>query len=114
MRKMRVLHRNQDNLQKSPESVRQSLRSFIDLKGKLDLKVKRVLQANDRGKLDLKVKRAYSSYQKNPEIEKIQVGGVCPLFVTVHVLVWPANIVPLQSCEKLGAHEPGGVSSDTE
>ena len=32
---------------KSPESVRQSLRSFIDLKGKLDLKVKRVLQASD-------------------------------------------------------------------
>src|SRR5918992_5185676 len=29
-----------------PESVRQSLRSFIDLKGKLDLKVKRVLQAS--------------------------------------------------------------------
>ncbi len=37
---------NQDNLQ-SPESVRQSLHSFIDLKGKLDLKVKRVLQASD-------------------------------------------------------------------
>jgi ketosteroid isomerase-like protein len=32
---------------KSPESVRQSLRSFIDLKGKLNLKVKRVLQASD-------------------------------------------------------------------
>ena len=32
---------------KSTESVRQSLRSFIDLKGKLDLKVKRVLQASD-------------------------------------------------------------------
>ena len=32
---------------KSPESVRQSLRNFIDLKGKLDLKVKRVLQASD-------------------------------------------------------------------
>jgi ketosteroid isomerase-like protein len=32
---------------KSPESVRQSLRSFIDLKGKLDLTVKRVLQASD-------------------------------------------------------------------
>ena len=28
-------------LAKSPESVRQSLRSFIDLKGRLDLKVKR-------------------------------------------------------------------------
>ena len=28
-------------LAKSPESVRQSLRSFIDFKGKLDLKVKR-------------------------------------------------------------------------
>ena len=34
-------------LAKSPESVRQSLRTFIDLKGKLDLKVKRVLQASD-------------------------------------------------------------------
>jgi ketosteroid isomerase-like protein len=34
-------------LAKKPESVRQSLRSFIDSKGKLDLKVKRVLQAND-------------------------------------------------------------------
>jgi uncharacterized protein (TIGR02246 family) len=34
-------------LAKSPESVRQSLRNFTDLKGKLDLKVKRVLQASD-------------------------------------------------------------------
>jgi ketosteroid isomerase-like protein len=34
-------------LAKSPESVRQSLRSFIDLKGKLDLKVNRVIQASD-------------------------------------------------------------------
>ena len=34
-------------LAKSPESVRQSLRSFIDSKGKLDLKVKRVLQVSD-------------------------------------------------------------------
>jgi ketosteroid isomerase-like protein len=34
-------------LAKNPESVRQSLRNFIDLKGKLDLKVKRVLQASD-------------------------------------------------------------------
>jgi ketosteroid isomerase-like protein len=34
-------------LARSPESVCQSLRSFIDLKGKLDLKVKRVLQASD-------------------------------------------------------------------
>ena len=34
-------------LAKSPESVRQSLHSFIDFKGKLDLKVKRVLQASD-------------------------------------------------------------------
>jgi uncharacterized protein (TIGR02246 family) len=31
-----------------PENIRQSLRSFIDVKnGKLDLKVKRVLQTND-------------------------------------------------------------------
>src|ERR671910_1870799 len=34
-------------LAKSSESVRQSLCNFIDLKGKLDLKVKRVLQASD-------------------------------------------------------------------
>lgn len=34
-------------LAKGPESVRQSLRNFIDLKGKLDLKVKRVLQTSD-------------------------------------------------------------------
>jgi ketosteroid isomerase-like protein len=34
-------------LAKNPESVRQSLRNFIDLKGKLDLKVKRALQASD-------------------------------------------------------------------
>ena len=34
-------------LAKSPESVRQSLCSFIDLKGKLNLKVKRMLQASD-------------------------------------------------------------------
>jgi uncharacterized protein (TIGR02246 family) len=34
-------------LAKNPESVRQSLRSFIDLKGMLDLKVKRVIQASD-------------------------------------------------------------------
>lgn len=34
-------------LAKSPESIRESLRSFIDLKGKLDLKVKRVLQVSD-------------------------------------------------------------------
>ena len=37
----------QGQLAKGPESVRQSLRSFIDLKGKLNLKVKRVLQASD-------------------------------------------------------------------
>jgi ketosteroid isomerase-like protein len=34
-------------LAKGPESVRQSLRNFIDLKGKLDLEVKRVLQTSD-------------------------------------------------------------------
>ena len=32
---------------KDPESIRQCLRNFIDVKGKLDLKVKRVLQASD-------------------------------------------------------------------
>ena len=34
-------------LAKSSESVRQCLLNFIDLKGKLNLKVKRVLQASD-------------------------------------------------------------------
>jgi uncharacterized protein (TIGR02246 family) len=34
-------------LAKSPETIRQSLRSFIDLNGKLNLKVKRVLQSSD-------------------------------------------------------------------
>ena len=34
-------------LAKSPETIRQSLRSFIDMNGKLDLKVKRVLRASD-------------------------------------------------------------------
>jgi uncharacterized protein (TIGR02246 family) len=32
---------------KSPETIRQSLRTFIDVNGKLDLKVKRVLQTSD-------------------------------------------------------------------
>ena len=34
-------------LAKSPEFIGESLRSFIDLKGRLDLKVKRVLQTSD-------------------------------------------------------------------
>ena len=34
-------------LVKSPDDIRQSLRNFIDMNGKLDLKVKRVLKAND-------------------------------------------------------------------
>ena len=34
-------------LAKNRESISQSLRGFIDLKGKLDLKIKRVLQASD-------------------------------------------------------------------
>ena len=34
-------------LAKNPDGIHQSLRSFIDLMGKLDLKVKRVLQASD-------------------------------------------------------------------
>jgi uncharacterized protein (TIGR02246 family) len=34
-------------LAKSPDGIHQSLSSFINLKGKLDLKVKRVLQASD-------------------------------------------------------------------
>ena len=35
-------------LAKSPEGIRESLRGFIDMNGKLDLKVKRVLKASDR------------------------------------------------------------------
>jgi len=46
MRVVHVLQHSQDSLQ-SPESVRQCLLNFIDLKGNLDLKVKRVLQASD-------------------------------------------------------------------
>jgi uncharacterized protein (TIGR02246 family) len=34
-------------LAKNPEGIRESLRSFIDMNGKLDLKVKRVLRASD-------------------------------------------------------------------
>jgi uncharacterized protein (TIGR02246 family) len=34
-------------LAKSPETIRQCLRSFIDMNGKLELKVKRVLQTSD-------------------------------------------------------------------
>ena len=34
-------------LAKSPDGIRDSLRSFIDMNGKLDLKVKRVLRASD-------------------------------------------------------------------
>lgn len=41
-----VLQPNLDSWQ-SPESVRQCLLDLINLKGKLDLKVKRVLQASD-------------------------------------------------------------------
>lgn len=35
------------HLAKSPADIRESLRSFIDMNGKLDLKVKRVLNASD-------------------------------------------------------------------
>jgi ketosteroid isomerase-like protein len=34
-------------LAESPEGIRESLRSFIEMNGKLDLSVKRVLKAND-------------------------------------------------------------------
>jgi uncharacterized protein (TIGR02246 family) len=34
-------------LARSPDGIRQSLRNFIDMNGKLELKVKRVLKAND-------------------------------------------------------------------
>jgi hypothetical protein len=34
-------------LAKSPVGIRESLRSFIDMNGKLDFRVKRVLKAND-------------------------------------------------------------------
>ena len=34
-------------LAKSPDGIRESLRSFVDMNGKLDLKVKRVLRASD-------------------------------------------------------------------
>ena len=47
MKLVRVLLPNQDNLQIVQIWIRESLRSFIDLNGKLDLKVKRVLRASD-------------------------------------------------------------------
>lgn len=34
-------------LAKSPDGIRESLRGFIDMNGKLDLKIKRVLKASD-------------------------------------------------------------------
>ncbi|HEX7817858.1 MAG TPA: hypothetical protein VF419_00635, partial [Nitrososphaeraceae archaeon] len=34
-------------LAETPDGIRESLSSFIDMNGKLDLKVKRVLKAND-------------------------------------------------------------------
>lgn len=34
-------------LAKSPDGIRESLRGFMDMNGKLDLKVKRVLKASD-------------------------------------------------------------------
>jgi uncharacterized protein (TIGR02246 family) len=37
----------QGQLAKTPESIREGFRSLIDLKGKLNLKVKRVIQASD-------------------------------------------------------------------
>jgi ketosteroid isomerase-like protein len=39
--------RQPGQLAKSPDGIRQSLRSFIDMNGKLDLEVKRVLRASD-------------------------------------------------------------------
>jgi ketosteroid isomerase-like protein len=42
-----VLLLNQDSLLKVQLNIRESLRSFIDMNGKLDLKVKRVLNASD-------------------------------------------------------------------
>jgi uncharacterized protein (TIGR02246 family) len=34
-------------LAKNPEAIRESLRSFIDMNGKLDLRIKRVVRANE-------------------------------------------------------------------
>ncbi len=53
-------------LAKSPESVRQSLRNFIDLKGKLDLKVKRVLQASDLALVTTEWSFSGTGPDKNP------------------------------------------------
>ena len=36
-----------EKLAETPEGIRESLRNFIDMKGKLNLSVKRVLKAND-------------------------------------------------------------------
>ena len=44
---LHVLLLNREKLVEGPEGILESLRSFIDLNGKLDLRVKRVLKAND-------------------------------------------------------------------
>ena len=46
---LHVLLLNREKLVEGPEGILESLRSFIDLNGKLDLRVKRVLKANDIG-----------------------------------------------------------------
>ena len=65
-------------LAKSPESVRQSLRSFIDSKGKLDLKVKRVLQASDLALVITEWSFSGTGPDGNPVImaAKSAVGGL--------------------------------------
>lgn len=53
-------------LAKSPDGIHQSLRSFIDFKGKLDLKVKRVLQASDLAFVITEWSFSGTEYDGNP------------------------------------------------
>jgi uncharacterized protein (TIGR02246 family) len=58
-------------LAKSPDGIRESLRSFTDLNGKLDLKVKRVLRASD---LAL-VTSEWSFSGSGPEGKRVDITG---------------------------------------
>lgn len=53
-------------LAKSPESIRESLRSFIDLKGKLILKVNRVIQTSDLALVTTEWSFSGSGHDGNP------------------------------------------------
>jgi ketosteroid isomerase-like protein len=78
-------------LAKSPESVRQSLRSFIDLKGKLDLKVKRVLQASNLALVTAEWSFSGTGPDGNPVNQVIEGRHILfvPFKLFCHVLLPP-------------------------